>query len=316
MTKRFTRDRRLDLTLVAVGCVAFALLGALSVPGCVESSSSSTQSEPRAERGAVAGPRIVALLPFAADQLLAMGVTPLAVPQLAGDVPPAWAGLPTVTVDHSAGPNVEQLISHSPDVVITSSVYAQFVRGIETGTGSEVVIIDIDSIGDVLESIERLGEIAGVPDRAGSLAERVRRDLGSAWESEPDIDVLAIFGTPHAFYAFLPDSYLGDLVEHSGGRFITDGMVEHSVFRGLAPLSMEVVIDRDPDQLLVLFHGPQESAQAMLDRDPLWSELSAVKNGDVTFLQDDLYAMRPGSELGRAIADIRGIMQRARASKP
>lgn len=260
--------------------------------------------------------RVATLLPFAADQLIEMGVTPVAVPLLRGDIPPAWEGIPAITVDHSAGPNLEQLMAASPDVVVTTSVYAQFMPAIEQSTGAKIVTMDVDTIADVTKHIETLGELVDTTEAASELADSVRASISAPAEDAKPVSVLAVFGTPHAFYAFLPSSYLGNLVASAGGVMITDDMETHGVFRGLAPLSMEAVIDRDPDHLLVIFHGAEESARAMLQRDALWSELSAVEGNHVTFLKDDLYAMRPGSELPRAIAEIRGIIDEARSKLP
>lgn len=260
--------------------------------------------------------RIAVLLPFAADQLLQLGVRPVAVPGLAGDPPDAWRGIPTIAMDHSAGPNLEQLMAAGPDVIITSSVYAQFVPAMKRSTDAEVVVMDINSIADVSDHIEQLGQIADREDDARSLITSIEGRLSATAEDADPVRVLAVFGTPHAFYAFLPSSYLGDLVEHAGGEMITGDLQSHGIFRGLAPLSMEAVIDRDPDHLLVVFHGPEESARAMLENDALWGGLTAVQSGHVTFLKDDLYAMRPGSDLPRAMAEITRIIDEARARLP
>ena len=40
-------------------------------------------------------PRIASLLPFAADQLIAMGIEPVCVPGLRGLAPESWSGIPT-----------------------------------------------------------------------------------------------------------------------------------------------------------------------------------------------------------------------------
>jgi iron complex transport system substrate-binding protein len=250
------------------------------------------------------GPRVVALLPFAADQLIALGHAPVAVPELRGETPEPWSGIPTVAMDHSAGPNIEQIIAARPDVVITSSVYAQFVPGIETQTGADVMIMDIDRAEDVVASLRTLGELTRATDRADEIIASLPGDAsGEPGDGGPS--VLPIFGTPHAFYTFLPDSYLGDLIQRAGGTLLTEEFESHSVYRGLAPITMELVIERDPDLILVIFHGPEETARQMLQRDPLWGSLTAVREGNVVFLQDDLYAMRPGSELGRALSGIR-----------
>jgi len=249
-------------------------------------------------------PRVVALLPFAADQLIELGYPPVAVPELRGQTPLSGSGIPTVALDHSAGPNIEQVIAAQPDVVITSSVYAQFVPGIEAQTGADVMIMDIDRISDVEKSLRTLGELTRATERADEIIASLPGEAsGSSGGGGPT--VLPIFGTPHAFYTFLPDSYLGDLIQRAGGTLLTEEFESHSVYRGLAPITMELVIERDPDLILVIFHGPEETAAQMLRRDPLWGSLTAVREGNVIFLRDDLYAMRPGSELGRALSGIR-----------
>ena len=290
---------------------SLAVLSGLAIPGCDRGGQAVSAAKPTdAERAE----RIVALLPFAADQLIEMGVTPAGVPRLDGEQPESWQSIPTVALDHSAGPNLEQLIAADPDLIVTSSVYAQFVPAMERSTGSEALVMDVDSVASVPEHIRTLGELAGRPQRASELVERIERHSRPASPESP-VSTLAIFGTPHAFYAFLPDSYLGDLVSLAGGELITGDMQSHGVFRGLAPLSMETVVDRDPEQLIVVFHGPEQTARAMIDRDPLWSGLRAVREDRVAFLRDDLYAMRPGSEMPRAIDEIKRIIAQARLAR-
>ena len=253
--------------------------------------------------------RIATLLPFAADQLLQMGAQPVCIPGLRGRAPEGWEGIPSVQLDHSAGPNLEQLIAVNPDYIITGSTYAQFMPHIESVTGSKIVVMDVNSIASVMENIRILGEIAGREQEAEGLVSSLEARLAPPMDligEDQQIDVLAVFGTPHSFYAFLPDSYLGDLVHHAGGRMGPEGLTSHKVYRGLAPLSMEMVVEFDPDLLLVLFHGPEETSRAMFEGDPLWGSLGAVHEGRMQFLSDDLYAMRPGSQLDRAILEIHG----------
>ena len=258
----------------------------------------------------ISGPRIVTLMPFAADQLLEMGVMPVGVPSLRGPMPESWQGIPTVQLDHSVGPNLEQLLSCEPDVIVTPSTYLQFVDVIRDMTKAEVVVMDVASIEDVFHNIRELGEMANVPLAAEQLCSSIQSSLNQKVSLKESVDVLAIFGTPHSFFAFLPNSYLGDLVRYAGGTVGPEGLGEHRVYKGLAPLTMESVVEFDPDALLVLFHGPEESSRAMFENDPLWSTLRAIREGHVKYISDDLYAMRPGSNLQGAIAEIQFFLGR------
>ena len=257
--------------------------------------------------------RIATLLPFAADQLLKMGCKPVCIPGLRGRTPEAWVDIPSVQLDHSAGPNLEQLIAVDPDYIITGSTYAQFMPHIAEVTKAEVIIMDVETVDSVMVHIRTLGRIAERETQAEVLAvaleERLKAQL-EGFEPIETVDVLAIFGTPHSFYSFMPESYLGDLVRHAGGRMGPEGLTSHKVYRGLAPLTMETVIEYDPDLLLVLFHGPEETSRAMFEGDPLWGSLRAVHEGRIHFLSDDMYAMRPGSQVDVAMEQIRGHVQR------
>ena len=256
--------------------------------------------------------RIATLLPFAADQLLKMGCKPVCIPGLRGRTPEAWADIPSVQLDHSAGPNLEQLIAVDPDFIITGSTYAQFMPHIAAVTEAEVIIMDVETVDSVMTHIRTLGRISERTAEAEVLAlameKRLKAQLDGFDPIEP-INVLAIFGTPHSFYAFMPESYLCDLVRHAGGRMGPKGLTSHKVYRGLAPLTMETVIEFDPDLLFVLFHGPEETSRAMFEGDPLWSSLRAVHEDRIFFLADEMYAMRPGSQVDVAMEQIRGHVQ-------
>ncbi|MEQ8318273.1 MAG: ABC transporter substrate-binding protein [Phycisphaerales bacterium] len=283
-----------------------------SIP--TEASKTTTWLAPIDDAEATETPRVAALLPFAADQLIALGVQPVLVPTLPGGQPEAWQGIEAGALDHSVGPNVEQVIAADADVVIMSAVYTQFVPQIEETTDARVITMDADTLEDVSTHTRTIGELVGKPDQADAWIADFDAKLAATTpiESAGDpVSVLAVFGTPQAFYAFLPDSYLGDLVETAGGRLITSDLPAHRFYRGLAPLSMEAVVQKDPDVILVVFHGPERAARAMFDRDPLWGQLTAIKDDNIAFLGEDLFAMRSGSQAVAALEDVRTAIENA-----
>jgi iron complex transport system substrate-binding protein len=251
--------------------------------------------------------RIVALVPFAADMLLDLGVTPVAVPAIRGGGPSTWDGLPTVAVDHSAGPSIEQVVAANPDLVIATSAYAQFLPTLEASVKAPVLVLDINRLDDVARHLRTLGRVTGTLAKAEEIAASVEHAAASqatAMRGKDPTRVLAIFGTPHAFFGFLPDSYMGDLVQRSSGELVTKGLNSHKVFKGLTPLSMEAIVAKEPEVVLVVFHGAPETARAMLARDPAWGKLAAVKNDRVHILTEDHFIMHPGRSPVAALAMI------------
>jgi iron complex transport system substrate-binding protein len=276
--------------------------------GIIIPSSATAGQEEVIEEVDKSGIRIATLLPFAADQLIAMGCDPVCVPRISGETPAEWEGIPEVQLDHSLGPNLEELIAVNPDIIITGSTYAQFMPQIESITHADVVFMDINSIDSAQDHIRRLSEIIGEPTKGQEMIRKINLDIGSAISVEDKPRVLALFGTPASFYAFLPSSYLGDLINHSGGELGPSGLTSHKIYAGLAPLSMEMVIAFEPDILFVLFHGPVETSRSLFENDPLWGALDSVKNNHMYFLEDDRYVMRPGSNLYGSINEIKGYI--------
>lgn len=251
--------------------------------------------------------RIAALVPFAADMLLDLGITPSAVPAIRGGGPETWRDIPTIAVDHSAGPSIEQVVAANPDLVISTSAYAQFLPTLEASIKAPVLVLDIDRLDDVARHLRTLGKITGTGVKAEEIAASVEHAAASqatALRGKNPTRVLAIFGTPHAFFGFLPDSYMGDLVQRASGELVTKGLNSHKVFKGLAPLSMEVIVAKEPEVILVVFHGAPDTARAMLARDPAWGQLSAVKNNRVHILSEDYFVMHPGRSPELALAMI------------
>ena len=61
----------------------------------------------------------------------------------------------------------------------------------------------------------------------------------------------------------------------------------------LEDLSLESVIEADPDYILVMTMGSEKNAKTYMaeniENTPAWSELSAVKNGRYIYLPKDLF---------------------------
>ena len=252
-------------------------------------------------------PRIAALAPFAVDLLLELGITPVAAPRLVGGSLPRWGDIALITVEHGAGPNPEELLAAAPEIIVASSDIAHAVTALAPVHRARVVIMDVTSLDELTAHATTLATLAGRPSAAAPVTERLARD-GAALPTEAPVDVLAIFGTAHSFFAFLPDSYLGDLIDRSGGRLVTADLESHPMFTGLAPLTMESIVARAPERIIVIFHGSAESVLTTLRRDPAWSTLDAVRAGRVTTIPDDLVILSPGVNVPDALRLVRDAL--------
>lgn len=272
---------------------------ALLAVGCGGSSAST-------ERGGV-----VAFDPFAAETLVALGERPAAVPKLSSP-PQSIAGLPTIALSHSAGPDVERLAALEPELVVSSPTWAAFHPKIEE-LGVEVRSFEVRSLAELRRATTELGAALGRERRARRLAARYRRDAKRIARGLPGTrpDVLLIFGTVEGALAFLPDTYAADLVRRLGGSVVSDGPRESQRFEGFAPLTMEEVVRRDPDVIVAVTHGAAGSdgdvAKRLADS-PAWRGLRAVRDGRVHVANAELFLSAPGPRVDDALRELRRLM--------
>src|ERR1044071_2924201 len=72
--------------------------------------------------------RIVALTPFAANTLVKLGVEPVGIGQTVGGnerFAPQLKGVTVLPLAHPNGPNLEQLVSLRPDLVLSTKTWAK-----------------------------------------------------------------------------------------------------------------------------------------------------------------------------------------------
>jgi len=261
--------------------------------------------------------RIAALAPQAAELLVDLGVTPALRPITPYETPEALRHIPTISVEHAAGPNLEQLAAARPDLIVISAVHAQFIPTMQRIMDAPVVAIDIRSSAELKRTVTLLAALTGSEARAQQRLDEIdtliaRADEGSAADRPR---AFALFGAPAAFYAFLPSSYLGDLIDLAGGDLVAGGLEESQRFRGFSPIGLESIVAADPDLLLVVAHGGAEARVDALRKDPAWSGLRAVREGRVVALPERLFVTAAGAHFDEALALVRAALHEGDASR-
>ena len=264
--------------------------------------------------------RIAVTNSWMVETLMACGHAPVARPRIPSEFvyPPEAYDIPVVAVSHSAGPNLEQLAAARPDLVITSPTYGRFAPAIGQALRVPVLVYDVDTVEDIFTKIETLGEIAGCSENAESAVADLRAKVAHQREGLPaeGPSVFGLFGTSESFLGFTSASYLGDMVNKLGGSMITDGE-EPYLYRGIpnhayTPFSLEKVVEKDPDVILVVRHGdPNEAREenfSGLFENPAWAGLTAVQNGQVYELSEWLYLRYPGPRAAWAMQELRPLL--------
>lgn len=253
--------------------------------------------------------RIAALSHYAVDPLIEMGVAPVARGDVKYELSEEATKVHAVSVRHAAGPNIEQLAALETDLIIISIVHAGFIDAIEKAVGSPVAVLDPTSFDDLLAEIRLLGTITGRAEQAEEIASNLDREIAEILGSTTPATtrVYALFGAPGSFFAFMPDTYLGDVITLIGGELVNAGE-ESKLFRGYSPFSVESALAADPDVIVLISHMAFDQQLEILGKLPGWNSLRAVRNGRVVVLKEHHFVSAPGFEAPEAIRLLRDAL--------
>lgn len=250
----------------------------------VDSTSASTESVAPADE--TAPTRIVSLSPTHTEMLFALDAVSqvIAVDSLSNYPEEAAA----VRTDLSAyEPNVEAISAYEPDLVVIADDFTGLTEqldaiGIPVWEGLAPATLD-----DVYAQIEDLGRTIGRVDEAaalvGSMSAAIETILGQAPGLE--LGLTYYHELDDTNYSVTSNTFVGGLYSLFGLRNIADVSEGTSDY---PQLSAEFIVSQDPDLIFladtVCCGVTAESVAAR----PGWGDLSAVRNGLVFEMNDDL----------------------------
>ncbi len=227
--------------------------------------------------------RIVSLVPSATEALLEMGVANRLVGRTDYDRIPELAGLPSV--GGGLQPNLEILVSLDLDLVIRFAGDSDLATAERlTELGIPHFAVQPDGTEDVLTIIRDLGRIMGAADEADALLREIREvldDVARRVAELPERRVAYLLGGDPPWVAG-PGTYIDELMAIAGGKNVFDDLGPL-----YAPVSMEALLDRDLDLILL--------SEGLTPPSPLAHVPSAFLPASVEI---------PGPGLGQAAHDI------------
>ena len=255
---------------------------------------------------AQAAPRVVAMTPFTANTLAIFGVTPLAIGQTVGGSEHFSRLLKDVKrlpLSHPSGPNLEHLAVLNPQLVLSAPVWGSGNERMRN-LGTRVVEIDPRRVDDVPRATQWIGALVAETKRAKQLAREQRAHIAAAKaRARTHPRVLLLLGVGRASFAFLANSWGGDVVRAAGGKLITDGLTAGD---GYARVSDEYVVARDPDVIVAVPHGnPGDIPKLVrfLRSNPAWATTKAARSGRV-YVSTDNSLLQPWTSPAQTIADV------------
>ena len=203
-------------------------------------------------------------------------------------------------------PSVEKIVSLNPDLVLTDG-HSESIKQLDN-LGIDFVVLDPKDINGIFKDLELLGQIAGKQDEAKKLVDNMSAKINDITAKVKNASLPRVFYVldaktdPNNPWTAGPGSFIDSLITMSGGINIA----------GKAPgswvqFSIEQVVADDP-QIIILGnnHGTADVAKEDLAKLPIWSKLTAVRNGDVFNFNADL--ANPVPRITQGLEDIAGII--------
>ncbi len=229
------------------------------------------------------GLRVVSLSPTATEILFAIDAGDLVVAVDVYSNHPADA--PASDLDGFV-PNVEAIAALDPQLVVMQSNEA--AAGLEA-IGISVIQQDSPATFDEMYAqIEQLGAATGRVAEAAEVVLGIQTDIAALQAEAPDAGDLTYYhelGTE--YYSLSGDSFIAEVYGLFGLTNIGDE-ADGEAFAGYLQLTEEFILGADPDLIFLadtIF--AEQTAQTVAAR-PGWGDLTAVQNGDVIELDDDV----------------------------
>ncbi len=186
-------------------------------------------------------------------------------------------------------PNLEVIASYESDLVYVSSDIDNIVEALRN-VDITVLFLEVPSSLDGV--LERIGEIGSIVDREAdaealvdSLSERIDavEETVAGIEEGPRI----FHELDPTYFTVSPDSFIGDFYNILKAQNIAAGGEGEYL-----QLSAEVIIDRDPEVIILADEAAGVTVESLADR-PGWDTLTAMQTGHVCLVDPDIVS-RPG----------------------
>lgn len=214
-----------------------------------------------------------------------------------------------VLVDEGAGKtiNTELLVDAQPDFVICSADIAAQAEAAELLNNADIpaACFHVDTFPEYLNMLKICTDITGNEEayqkNGAEVKARIDKMLDELSGRPDKKDILFIragSGVSSTKAKTAEDHFAAAMLKEIGARNIAENAPVL-----LDGLSIEEIIDADPDYIFISTMGSESAAKEYMNavlEEPAWQSLSAVKNGDYVYLPKDLFQFKPNAKWDKA----------------
>ena len=201
-------------------------------------------------------------------------------------------------------PSMEAILAADLDFLVLMSSLSSHIEMAETldKAGINYAYFDVEDFDDYLELMKIFTEITGRSDLFESNALALQPQIDSIIENgkRADSPTVLILRTSSSKVKALDSSFMvGGMLKEFGCINIAD-----SGNHLLSELSLEAIIQANPDYIFISCMGDLEEGKAQLEAslisNPIWDTLQAVQNERVFYLEKELFHQKPNARWGES----------------
>lgn len=224
----------------------------------------------------------------------------------------------TVNLGPTKELSLEQLLAARPDFILASSNTRQNLEWRETleATGIPTAYFEVNDFDDYLRMLALCTDLTGRKDLYEEHGTAVQGQIDAVLaDSRARLDrdgaptVLSIRASASSITVKNSENnVLGEMLHTLGCVNIADS--DSSL---LEELSIERILQADPDLIFFVQRGDDDEGTAanirrMLEEDPAWSKLTAVRTGRVYYMDKNLYNLKPNHRWGEAYEKLEAML--------
>ena len=198
-------------------------------------------------------------------------------------------------------PNVEAILGFAPDLVVLSYDPGDVVAGLEAAGVATLLQGAAHTLADTYDQITALGAITGNVDEAAALVAGMQSEMAelAASVQERDEPLSYYHELDDTLYTVTSSTFIGEVYALAGLVNAADAADPDDASWGYPQLSAEYLLDADPDLIFLADTRCCSQTAVTVAERPGWETLTAVTNGTVVELDDDV-----ASRWGPRIVDL------------
>lgn len=202
-------------------------------------------------------------------------------------------------VSDSVAFSAERIIELKPDVVLAYSTgeVAPELAQLEDADIPVFVIESATSFEEVYGDIEQIASVLAVEEKGEQLVEDIQTQIKDVQDK-----LAAVDDKKEIYFEISPSPEIYTTGKSTFQQEILNHAKVENVFgdlEGWPSISEEEVITRDPEVILTTVSYVEDAIGDIKARDS-WSEIEAIEDGDVYFVDSDITS-RPGPRIGEAV---------------